>query len=96
MLTPIEVEIVAEAHRENLLRQVAAIPLPEQAAGDRVPMCQRLAEALRIVAGYLDGDEADHGASVTTSVGVSRGRPLAFSRLTPSSASRSPMGPHST
>src|SRR5882672_6619453 len=64
MYTPLELQLIARAHHDDLLRQSAARRLAQQASGDRLSASQHLCQVLRAVADYLDGGGADCRAEV--------------------------------
>jgi len=55
VFTPIDPTIIAQSRRDDLLRESAAQRLACQAAPGQPSTAGRLAQALRALAGYLDG-----------------------------------------
>jgi hypothetical protein len=55
VFTPIDPAIIAQARRDDLLREAAASRLACQVAASTPSAAGRLAQALRALAGYLDG-----------------------------------------
>jgi hypothetical protein len=62
MSTPLETELLANVHRDDQRRQVAAIHRGRQAASDRRSIRHLLAQTLLAVASYLDGGGATPSA----------------------------------
>ncbi len=55
MFTTLDAEIIARTHRDDLLREAAAIHRARQVAPAQPSTGRRLARALWVIAGRLDG-----------------------------------------